>query len=175
MKVFFFISTLFISIAAHSADDKLLFLKYEKAYGLPKYLLYAIAYQESGRYTDGTFAPWPWALNINGRSYYPETKQEAIEVATNALKTGKSFGGGYLQQEWRWQKHRYSDPADLFDPQKNISSGAQILSEWYETTGSWVESIARYHVGTVNSDAELVRALDYVERVRRYHEMLLSN
>ncbi len=163
------------SLNASSNDDKSLFLKYEKAYGLPKYLLYAMAHQESGRNKNGSFAPWPWALNIGGKAIYAESKQEAIKTARAALKKGQSFGGGYLQQEWRWQKDRYKDPADLFDPQINISTGAQILAEWYEKTGSWVESIARYHVGTVRSDAELARALDYVNRVRRYHEKLLSN
>lgn len=151
------------------------FRKYEELYKVPPFLAYAVAHQESGRVVNRRFSPWPWTINVEGKGSYFDTREEAIRAAKSALAQGKSFGGGYMQQEWRWQKHRYQQPEDVFDPDINVRTGVQILREWYDQTGSWVEAIARYHVGFVKNREELERALTYVEKVRKYHMSLVEH
>jgi len=166
---------IYSSSSVASSDLKKRFRKYEDEYRIPPGLAFAVAHQESGKKRNGVFAPYPWAVNIAGKGYWFETKKEAIRAAKNAVGKGKSFGGGYMQQEWRWQKHRYEKPEDVFDPETNIKTGAIILREWYDKTGSWTESIARYHVGYVKDKKELIRAVDYVEKVRKFHVRLASD
>ena len=56
------------------------FSYYEYKYDLPLKILTAIALQESGRYnkTYNVHEPYPWAINIQGKGYYLNSKQQAL-------------------------------------------------------------------------------------------------
>ena len=58
-------------------------------YQVPKVLALAIARQESGCH--------PWIINISGRDVRPRSKEEAIQYAQWAMRSGRSFAGGTMQ------------------------------------------------------------------------------
>ena len=58
-------------------------------YQVPKVLALAIARQESGCH--------PWIINISGRDVRPRSKEEAIQYAQWAMRSGRSFDVGIMQ------------------------------------------------------------------------------
>lgn len=112
---------------------------------VPPDILTAIAIKESGR--NGRF--WPWTINWNGRGFYLESKEKAIEAAKILISNGfNNFDIALMQVNWRWHGHRFKSIESAFDPITNIRVAEQIISEHYKATGSWRSAIARYHSRT---------------------------
>mgnify|MGYP000486875724 CR=1 FL=1 len=65
-------------------------------YQVPKVLALAIARQESGCH--------PWIINISGRDVRPRSKEEAIQYAQWAMRSGRSFDVGIMQINAYWIK-----------------------------------------------------------------------
>lgn len=108
-------------------------------------ILTAIALKETGR--KERF--WPWSINWAGKSYYLESRQQAIEAAKRLIKAGHTnFDTSVMQVNWRWHGHRFSNIEAAFDPITNIRIAEQILVEQFNATGSWRDAIARYHSKT---------------------------
>ncbi|MGB3919060.1 MAG: transglycosylase SLT domain-containing protein [Thiothrix litoralis] len=112
---------------------------------VPPDILTAIAIKESGR--NGRF--WPWTINWNGRGFYLESKEKAVEAAKILISNGfNNFDIALMQVNWRWHSHRFKNIESAFDPITNIQVAEQIISEHYKATGSWRSAIARYHSRT---------------------------
>lgn len=158
------------------ADTELVQLArhYDQEYGIPPYLTYAMAHQEAGRTVDGMFAPWRWTLNVDGKGLYFDTREQAEQKLVTAIENGSMVDVGVMQVNWYWNGERFESPAAALDPDTNLKVGSEILAEWYDATGSWVEAIARYHTGPITSDEELLRARDYATRVMNHHERILE-
>jgi soluble lytic murein transglycosylase-like protein len=172
--VFLLLACCLIPAAVQAAGAEDLFTEIEKQYHIPPHLSYAIALAESGRTKEGRLIPWPWTLNVEGKGHYFNSRREAEKFIDKTLKSGKNFDGGYMQQSWRWQKHRYQHPYETLDPRINIVRGIETLLEWYQKTGSWVEAIGHYHAGDINSEEKLKRARNYIYRVWGFHDALLA-
>ncbi|MDH3662403.1 MAG: lytic transglycosylase domain-containing protein [Alphaproteobacteria bacterium] len=109
------------------------------------FMLYAIALIESGR-TDqqGHLRPWPWALNVEGKPYFPATKQDALDLLSS--HAGKSIDLGLLQVNTRWHGHRVAALPALLEPEINIEIGAAVLDEALSSApGDLTTGIGRYH------------------------------
>ena len=52
--------------------------KYGKEFKLPNKLLTSISFVESGLKKNKKYISWPWTLNVDGKSKYFDTKQEAL-------------------------------------------------------------------------------------------------
>ncbi|KAB2837784.1 MAG: lytic transglycosylase domain-containing protein [Burkholderiales bacterium] len=113
--------------------------------GVHPAVLWRLALVESGRGS----APWPWTLNVQGRSVYLPHRENACEYAQRLLKNGVSrFDVGVMQVHWHYHRSRFGDDVcAAFDPARNIEVGATILREHWDRTGSADASIARYHSG----------------------------
>ena len=120
---------------------------------VPPELTRAIARVESG----GT----PYALNVEGRGYFFDSKEEALAAASEAQAAGKSFDSGVMQINNWWLK-RYDIPLEaVFDPAANILLGSWILRQELDRHGDTWTAVARYH--SPNTD----RGNQYVALVRR--------
>ncbi len=130
-------------------------------------ILRAIALAESGRVNDqGFIEPWPWALNIEGRAYFPASLDEAAALLS-AHQDG-SVDVGLLQINIRWHGHRFDDPKSLLDPATNLEIGAAILKEALASApGDLTAGIGRYH----SSDPE--RARSYARTVLAFYRYLI--
>jgi len=75
----------------------------------------------------------PYAIgdNTTRRSYFPKSKQEAIEIAQELLAQGHSLDLGIMQINSCHIKGMGLSLEDLFDPCRNINTGTKILAEAY--------------------------------------------
>ncbi|GEM_PF-1777836 len=115
-----------------------LFGQVAKEFSLQPEILYAIADHESG-YN-------PWALNIEGRSVYPSSREEALTIV--AKNQGKSFDVGLMQVNSYWIRKFELTPAEALEPEENLRLGAWILRYCLDKYGYNWRAIGAYHTGS---------------------------
>ena len=138
-----------------------------KSHQVPVDILYAVALAESGKPYQGEQTPWPWALNIDGRSVFCDSQQDAVYRVSQAIQQEQSIDIGLMQINWRWHQQRFSSIDESLLPIKNLSAGATILYEQFEQTKDWWEAVGRYHDPGQDSES-LNSAQRYRERVKRH-------
>lgn len=147
--VFLLLSIIMIMAKPIHADD--LFTEPCVQAGIPKELVLAIAKQESSLH--------PWALNIRGIDYMPETYKDAVHLVRRAEGAGVSYDVGIMQINSYWIKKWGIDPIELLDPDANIRRGISILAAEIERHGFTWKAVGRYHSPTE------WRSQDYAWRV----------
>lgn len=104
---------------------------------VPQAWLEAIAEVESGGR--------PWSLNAAGRSFYFDSREDALSAAQKALTGGKSFDAGLMQVNNFWLKKYSLDLETAFDPLANIYLGGFILRQEIDRLGLNAKAIGAYH------------------------------
>jgi hypothetical protein len=104
----------------------------EIAHGLPEGLLTAIALNESGLHA--------YALNLRGRTYFPETREEARRLLTSAGTRGMA---GCFQINAGVHVARGEDWP--LDPNLAADWAARYLVRHYENHGDWGRAVLRWH------------------------------
>ncbi len=139
--------------------------------------LYSIAVAESGmRWSDGTYRPWPWTLNINDGKGIVKTgarRYKSKSQAQNALNGFISSGItnidiGLMQVNLFWHGERVNKADDLLEPAINITVAAQYLSEL--KTANLMRKVGGYHAPT-----NLPKGLSYANRVKTIESKFLDN
>lgn len=160
-------ATLMQSITVAALDElPVAYVVIAKAANVPADILYAVALAESGRSYKGVLLPWPWTLNVEGRSIFCESQGEAIVLAAEAIERKQLVDLGLTQVNWRWHQQRFSRVDDALVPMLNLKAGAAILREQYEVSGDWWQAVGRYH-DPGQDDESLVSAENYRQRVKR--------
>ena len=142
-------------------------------YEVPADVFYSIALAESGRTTEGFgFKVWPWALNINNKSYYPESQQAALMLIEQAISQGSDeFDVGLMQVSWRFHKGTFKENARYaLDIGANIRAGAKIFSEFLDQADDVWQAVGFYNAGASKRAASLRAAKRYADRVKRIYE-----
>ena len=103
----------------------------------PAWLVEAIARQESSLN--------PLAVNVAGKDYYPNTRQEAEAIIAAAQASGKSFDVGLMQINRWWMKRHNIPPASLLDPEVNRTWGVWILEQEIARHGFNWRAVGKYH------------------------------
>lgn len=136
-------------------------------YAVPAKILFAIALTESGRPSpDGRTLPYPWAINVDGETYFFDSRAEADAGLDRFLAQGRHPDVGLMQVNWRYHRPKLGGVAQAFDPWLNLRAGATVLREAYRATGEWWSAVGRYHSATP------ARAEAYRDRVRRWYARL---
>lgn len=128
-----------------------LFRYYESKYDIPKDLLHAISIKETSKiHSKYKIAlVWPWTANVNGQTYYFDTKAEAIKVIKNKIHKGDtSIDIGCLQINLAHHPYAFSNLDEAFDPSFNINYAASFLKLKYDKFKDWDKAIAHYHSAT---------------------------
>ncbi|MCW1933437.1 transglycosylase SLT domain-containing protein [Pararhodobacter zhoushanensis] len=113
---------------------------------MPVDVLLAIALTESGRQADGRMRPWPWTANAEGRGYWFDTRQEAVDFAHRLLARGQRlFDLGCFQINWYWHGEHFTRPDDLLDPLTAARYAARFLATLHDEFGSWEGAAGAYH------------------------------
>lgn len=153
-KIFCYVALLLnIFILSHSAHASLCSKAIHNVapkISVPEDVVMAVALTETGTKRSGRLAPYPWAINVEGRGFLFPTKKKAIKAVRKYLKQGKkSIDIGCMQLNWRWhgQKFGYSIEK-AFDPTTNITVGAKYIREHYYKYKNWHKAAGRYHSGT---------------------------
>jgi soluble lytic murein transglycosylase-like protein len=122
-----------------------------RAYEVPLAVLYAIGLTETGR--RGSLHPY--ALNIEGPSFFPATLAEASSQLEAARKQGaKLIDVGCMQIDYHYHAAHFRSPEAMFDPRENVTYAARFLKQLRAREGSWTLAAARYHAGPNNNPAQ---------------------
>ena len=137
--------------------------------GVPASILYAMALAESGQLRDGTFAPWPWTLNIAGKAQRYPNREAMFKGLMTALGAGEMMVDvGPMQVNWYWQFSSLGSPWRITDPAVNIKIGAQILKTHYDRSEDWWDAVGRYHRPAGGPKDQRI-AEKYRQRVRHFY------
>jgi len=115
--------------------------------GVPPAVLYALALTESGVRLKQGIRPWPWTLNIAGKSYYFRNQQAACAAITQAVATQgrKRVDVGLGQINLGWHAGLFHSDCDALQPNRNLRHAARLLRSHFEHSGDWLAAAARYH------------------------------
>jgi hypothetical protein len=117
-------------------------------WAVPAEMLYTVALVESGTHLPQGQRPWPWTLNVAGKSYRYATKQEACGALNRFVHNVnlKQIDVGLGQINLGWHRQYFSNYCEALSPYKNLHVTAYILRQQYnEKPGSWLHAAARYH------------------------------
>ena len=132
-------------------------------YGIPPKIFYAVALAESGRVVgeQAELHPWPWTLNIRGKSHYFDRRRAAERALAAALLSGEDgVDVGLMQVNWRYHQAGLQSPRAALDPYRNLRAAAAILHACHSTHSDWWSAVGCYH-----APADRARALAYRARV----------
>jgi len=122
-----------------------------KAYGVPLGVLYAVGMTETGR--KGSLQPY--AMNIEGESYFAAGLADAVDRFAKARSAGaKLIDVGCMQINHHYHAEHFRSLSAMFDPRQNVRYAARFLTELRKREGNWTMAVARYHAGPDNDPAQ---------------------
>ncbi len=126
--------------------------------GLPTGLLAAIGRVETAH---GVLAGgWPFAVDIDGRAYFPPDAARASALVVHALTTGaRSVDVGCFQINLQAHPAAFATLSAAFDPEQGARFAAGLLLRLHLSSGSWSAAVAAYH------SADPARGGPYAQRV----------
>lgn len=126
--------------------------------GLPAGLLAAIGRVETAHgVLDGG---WPFAVDIDGKAYFPPDAARASSLVAHALTTGaRSVDVGCFQVNLQAHPHAFGTLRAAFDPVAGARFAAGLLLRLHLSSGSWLATVADYH------SADPARGGPYARRV----------
>ena len=120
-----------------------------RAQNMPSDALYAISLTETGRTRNGAFRPWPWTVNMEGRGFWFDTREEAYAYVMERYNAGaRSFDVGCFQLNYKWHGMNFESIEAMFDPMTNATYAAKMLSGLYDEFGDWTKAAGAYHSRT---------------------------
>jgi hypothetical protein len=118
---------------------------------VPLGVLYAVGLTETGR--KGSLQPY--ALNIEGKSVFAPTKEDALAEFSRARRKGKKLIDlGCMQINHHYHGKAFGSASAMLEPGDNVRYAARFLRELRQREGSWTMAVARYHAGPNNNPAQ---------------------
>jgi hypothetical protein len=123
-------------------------------YRIDPLLLYAVALVETkSTQPDGSIAPSPWVVRINGRLHMGSRAESEHAIQLAHLMALPVQDVGIMQVYYPMHRDIEPDPIALLNPARNIDIGASLLQKAMNETRDPVLRIGYYH----SHDAELAR------------------
>lgn len=120
-------------------------------YQIPEGILYSVGLTETGR--KGSL--YPWALNIEGKAYFPETPMAAMQAFEAARREGRQLiDMGCMQINHHFHGENFASPQEMLDPRRNVEYAAKFLRNLHDRHETWTMAVARYHAGPNNDPAQ---------------------
>lgn len=120
-------------------------------YNVPPGILYSVGLTETGR--KGSLQPY--AMNIEGKSYFAKSPDEVMQQFTAARGRGaKLIDLGCMQINHHFHGENFSSPSEMLNPKKNVEYAARFLSSLHARHETWTMAVARYHAGPNNNPAQ---------------------
>jgi hypothetical protein len=133
-------------------------------HGVPPWLLYGVALQESRIKFGQRDLPYPWTLCVQGVGLrYASYGQSLAALKRYAGARITNVDCGAMQVNWHWHKDKLGSFEQALDPYFNLAVGAQILRRHFEVSGHWRQAIALYHAGSDQTDAAHARGARYAQ------------
>lgn len=144
----------------------------EEKYAIKNHLLETIASVETGLwdYEAQKFVSWPWSINVNGKGYRFDSKDEAVAEVKHLQKQGiTSIDVGCMQISLKFHGKSFKSVEEAFDPDANVEYSAKFLKKLYDKTGSWKSAAMAYH-SKVRHRAEIYKA----KLLKRFDEIKVA-
>jgi hypothetical protein len=139
--------------------------------GVPAWILYGVALQESVLKFGRLALPYPWTLCVRGQGQRFASYDQTLTALQRHLSQGvTNVDCGAMQVNWHWHKGRLRSLERALDPYSNLAVGAQILTEHQQAQGNWFRTVAMYHAGSINAgnrDRATRYALNVVKHLQR--------
>ena len=120
-------------------------------YRVPIALLYAVGLAESGR--KGKLHPF--ALNVEGKAYFPSSQTEALNIFRRERSQGKNLIDlGCMQINHKYHASAFPSLESMLNPRLNVDYSARFLRRLKDRHGTWSVAVARYHAGDKNHAAQ---------------------
>lgn len=117
--------------------------------GVPLGVLMAISRTETGRGKNGTVQPWPWTVNMEGKSAWFDSEDEARAFVFRHFKRGaRSFDVGCFQINYKWHGAAFRSIEEMFDPVANALYAANFLRDLHKELGDWTKAAGAFHSRT---------------------------
>jgi hypothetical protein len=141
-------------------------------FGVPTKVMQAIARTESGVTMRGSFVPWPWTINVEGRGVRFNSKKDAFEFFTKARMEGsRNIDVGCFQVNHRWHGRKFASAQDMLEPIANARYAARFLKGLYQEFGDWTKAAGAYHSRNREfSDKYLARYIPILNALRATSE-----
>jgi soluble lytic murein transglycosylase-like protein len=102
-------------------------------FGVPEGILYSVGLTETGR--KGSLQPF--ALNVEGKAYYFDGLDQALDAFQEARQGGaKLIDVGCMQINQHFHGEHFTSVQAMFDPQRNVEYAARFLSNLHQRTVS---------------------------------------
>ncbi len=120
-------------------------------YGVPEGILYSVGLTETGR--KGSLSAY--AMNVEGKAYFPPSQQAAMTTFYDAKRQGrKLIDIGCMQINHHFHGENFSSPEEMFEPKRNVEYAAKFLRNLHDKHETWTMAVARYHAGPNNNPAQ---------------------
>jgi soluble lytic murein transglycosylase-like protein len=120
-------------------------------YGVPEGILYSVGLTETGR--KGRLDPY--AMNIEGKSVFSASRNEALATFEEAKRNGaKLIDLGCMQINQYFHGENFRSTQEMFDPKRNVEYAAMFLKNLHDRHETWTMAVARYHAGPNNDPAQ---------------------
>lgn len=141
-------------------DDYLeIFRGVSDRYQIPLPVMLALAEGES-RFS-------PWALNVEGKSYYPKSKGEALQIISTCQ--GKSFDIGLMQINSYWLRRFGLRAEDVLEPAVNVLLAGYIINENFIAYGPTWKAIGAYNTPPhKNPGIAMAYTRKFADRFKRF-------
>jgi soluble lytic murein transglycosylase-like protein len=128
-----------------------LFRYYEAKYDIPDNLLHSIAIKETGKVHSNRQITlvWPWTATVEGKPYYFDNKDAAVNFVRKQLSIGKrNIDVNCMQINLGYHPYAFVNLDDAFNPELNIDYAASFLRSKYDKLKNWNKAVAHYHSAT---------------------------
>lgn len=128
-----------------------LFAKNEYRYRIPGDTLHSISLNETGKIhsTKKIRMTWPWTVNVEGKGYFFDSKEEAARFVRKQIIMGKdSIDVGCMQVNLKHHRTAFRSVEEALEPKFNIKYAAKFLRTKYDNLQNWHKAIAHYHSAT---------------------------
>ena len=120
----------------------------EEKYQIKNHLLETIASVESGvwNHQKEAFVSWPWSINVKGKGYRYDSKEEAVAAVKEFQSKGiESIDVGCMQISLKFHGAAFENVESALDPETNVEYSARFLSNLYQKKGDWQKAAMEYH------------------------------
>lgn len=143
-------SSLALPVVAQTVCEEHM-IRVSHAYGIPLGVLYAVGLTETGRRN----SLQPYALNIEGRVFFGDSKEQALAEFNAARAAGKKLIDiGCMQINHHYHRNQFPSLDAMFEPGQNVEYSARFLKQLKDRHTSWTMAVARYHAGPNNDPAQ---------------------
>ncbi|ELL1748523.1 transglycosylase SLT domain-containing protein [Salmonella enterica] len=130
--------------------------------GVPAEALYSVSLAETSRKLPHGERPWPWTLNVAGKGYRYNTRQEAYDALMSFMRRYplKHIDVGIAQVNLGWNGAYFSSYYEALEPYTNLRVAARILKSCYDSNpGSWIQAAGCYHHPAGGQPARTYKAI----------------